>query len=185
MRNLALRESFTDAKNQLYCLTGCGLYIAGRAYDPECSQIIKSEETSIVVTTLADIANPLTRYLHHHVVDDWMEKAATGDHAPKPDLREAVTGLAKIATQQIPRLTTYTNQLLKGQIPIKNPVLLAGGIVALFSAACLMNPNTREHLRNGINQTTSDIAYSANKLEDKITQAIEARPSYTPKEMNI
>ena len=118
-------------------------------------------------------------------MDNITEKALTGDHAPKPDLREAVQGLAKIISQQIPRLTPYANQMWKNQITAKNPILYAGGAVALLGAAYLMNPNTRENLINGINQTTYDIALSANKIEDKIAQKIEARPGYALNKFHI
>jgi hypothetical protein len=188
MTKLALSEPFSVAKSKAYCAVGLCAYIAGRAYDPDCSQIKKTTQTSLVSDAIADLLNPLIRYAHHHVIDDMLEKAATGDHAPKPDLKEALLGLTKIATQQVSRLTPYANQVIRNQILNRNGLITTTGAIALLGiSAYIFTTTTREDFEQAVQKTAFNMAVSANKIEDRLADTIETMPlpAYTPHKINV
>ena len=196
--NLALQESFTGAKNQLYGVVGyCG-YVVGRGYDPNFLQLPQTEQTNPVIRTAAKIINPVKRYAHSQILDHLEDKAITGDDGGQPSRREAVQGIAKIISQQIPRLTPYVNQMFKSQLMLKNPALYVGSIVALFGAALMIsNPNIRSSVVQNIGQATQSVNKTGEKVGDalgkKIVTSISPTvpinlaimPVYKPQRFNV
>jgi len=179
MNHLALRERFVNAKNiaerNLY-------YFTGKALDPQSFELRKSDQDSFISSSIVDTANSVIRYIHNHVVDQVIEKSATGDHVPKPDAREAITGLVKICAQQMPRLAPYASNAFKNVTPIGGAISL--GII-LGGAICATNPNIRNDLTQKISYVSHEFSRSKDKAKDELVARIEKMPSYSPQKVNI
>ena len=133
-------------------------YVSGRAIDPNTFKLPKPENAGPIRSNITELVNHATNYLHSNIIESAIDKALTGDHAPKPSGTDILKAVA-------PTFTRYAAQILKTPLGM-------GGAIALCGAAIMMNPQVREDVTKMLDNTVAITASATDRIGKTIVDKI-------------
>ncbi len=155
MNALSARRRFQSAINNLEINF---YYVSGRAIDPNTFKLPKPENAGPIRSNITELVNHATNYLHSNIIESAIDKALTGDHAPKPSGTDILKAVA-------PTFTRYAAQILKTPLGMT-------GAVALCGAAIMMNPQVRGDVTKMLDNTATITAQATDMIGKKIIDNI-------------
>lgn len=168
MKKLALRDAFSKTKTKLE--NRCYYYI-NILSTPKSTQRPKAENAGPIRSDFIDLVNTGIHKLHDSVFDNIMQKALTGDYAPKPNTKDIITEGIQAASPHISRLTPFINQAIRSPI-------YATGIAAIFGVAVLLNQNVRNDIATELSKV-SEIAYNtSDNAAKKLSEVLTYKPNF-------
>ena len=151
----SVRRQFSAAMTTLekYYYYACGL-----AADPQSFTFEIPDNANPIQRKGKDSWNLIKETIHSHYIDDAIDKALTGDHAPKPGGTDILKAIAPIFSK-------YASQFLKSPVGLGSAIVLCG-------ATLMMNPQIREDIGKAIDETVEITSQATNKIGEEIVNSI-------------